>query len=602
MADSEPFRWLPRISQLSRRLPLPIGTNPPAQPQEPPDKAPLSSFRSSSVPPTAHPYLRDEKPISVHHGLAGPSLTLPAFRTSVAVESGSSSSDASSSNSYESSSSISGSHLHIGIPSPVTAPPKCDARARFSLEGFHLSAFDIRSSDPLEVIWKKLEAKSDEVREIRAEILRLRRKAQRRRLRRDAADNIFMSFLRPLLLCSSGTNLLATSQARLRELFDHMQKARDKCQDVETTLESMEEKLGYAEDQLKSAEKSLINEVRPGAAAQNNGTPPEPMSRRAPSPIPPLLLGIGAERPEDFHPLYKKFMSAVGYLQLAEEHHQDLFFRKQSIEREQGHLSLAQDYRPNDYNAINKQLETQDLKFLRDFDIHMRENLLEMERLCEEVERLRQMCQDRGVFPKHASLHEAYRFERDLGDDLVLNFGPSEANGAGPLFTSRFAVLLYSPNHLIEDTPITAKTALKRAVSLKDGDPLYPSKAELFASAAKEYLIEHLIQDANETDKTDFINRWLLHRLRTSAVEVELLYSLFMSSSSLTILNLEQWQQDVLFYWTRDEQARLPPERYVGPVTSEYTQGQHLVSGSSVKSSLQSDPPEEPRTAAHSTS
>lgn len=542
----------------------------------------------------AYPNLREGKPTSVHHGLAGPSPTHPAFQTSVAAESGSSLSDDSSSTSYESSTSFSGSHLHIGIPSPVTISPRFDTRTHYPPEAEDNLSFDKRRYDPLEVKWKNLEAKRDEVRGIRAEILRLRRKAQRRRVRKDTADNIFMSFLRPLLVCGAGTNSLATSHARLRELFDRMQKERDKCQDVETTLESLEEKLGHAEDQLDSAEESLINELRPGAA--KNVKHPEPLKRRPPSPLPPLLLGIGPERPEDFHPLYKKFMSAVGYLQLAEEHHQDLLFRKQSIDRAQDHLRLAQDYRPTENNAINSQLEHQDLTFLRDFDLHMRENLLETGRLREEVERLRQMCQTRGVFPKHAPLHEAYRFERDLGDDLLLDFGPAEGNEAGPLFTSRFAVLLYSPNHLIEDPPITAKAALKRAVSLKDGDPLFPFKAEIFASAAKEFLIEHLVQDANESDKTDFINRWLLHRLRTSAVEVELLYSLFISSSSLTILNLEQWQQDVLFYWTRDEQARLPPEQYRGPVTSEYTQGQTVSTGSSLKSNLQSNPREKPST------
>lgn len=553
------------------------------------------------MPPTARPYLPEGKPTSIHHGLAGPSLSHPAFRTSVAAESGSSSSDASSSISYESSSSMSGSQLHIGIPSPVTILPRFDTRARYPVEHRDDFSFDTQRCDPFEVRWRNLEAKRDEVRGIRADVLRLRRKAQRRRVRKDAADNIFMSFLRPLLVYSSSTNLLAASHARLRELFDRMQKARDKCQHVETTLESLEEKLGHTEDQLDSAEDSLIHDLRPGADTTDNGKPPEPLSRRPPSSLPPLLLGIGPERPEDFHPLYKKFMSAVGYLELAEEHHQDLFFRKQSIEREQGHLRLAQDYRPTENNAINRQLENQDLKFLRDFDLHIRDNLLEMEKLCEEVERLRRVCRDRGVFPKHAPLHEAYRFERDFGDDLLLNLGSSEGKEAGPLFTSRFAVLLYSPNHLIEDPPITAKAALKRAVSVKDGDALYPFRAEMFASAAKEFLIEHLIQDANESDKTDFINRWLLHRLRTSAVEVELLYSLFISSSSLTILNMEQWQQDVLFYWTRDEQARLPPERYIGPVTSEYTQGQSVFTESSIKSSLQSDPPEEPSTAAPST-
>lgn len=552
--------------------------------------------------PTAQPDLWQGKPTSVHHGLAGPGLTHPAFQTSVAVDSGSSSSDASSSTSYGSSTSVSGSRLHIGIPSAVACPPKFGTRAHCSLEDEGSLSFDTPSYDPLEIRWRNLEAKSSEVRELRASILRLRRKAQRRRLRKDAADNIFMSFLRPLIVRGAPTNALTTSHARLRELFDRMQSARDKCQDVETTLESLEEELGHAEGQLDSAEQSLINELRPGAETTNGRKPPQPLSRSSPSTLPPLLLGIGAEQPKDFHPLYKKFMSAVGYLQLAEEHHQDSLFRKQSIEREQDHLRLAQDYRPIDDNSINRQLETQDLKFLRDFDLHMRENLQETDRLREEVEQLRQMCRNRGVFPKHAPLREAYRFERDLDDDLPLNPGPSEDKEGGPLFTSRFAVLLYSPNHLIEDPPITAKAALKRAVSLKDGDPLYPSKTQVFASAAKEFLIEHLVQDSNESDKTDFINRWLLHRLRTSTVEIELLYSLFVSASSLHILNLEQWQQDVLFYWTRDEQARLPPERYMGPVTSEYTQGQSVFTESTIKSSLQSDPSEDPSTAAPSTS
>lgn len=600
MADREPFRWPFRIPQLSRQVLLPVGTVTPSQSQDPSEKVPLSSRRSSSVPPTAHPCLREGKPTPVHHGLAGPSVTHPAFQTSEEVESGSSSSDTCSSTSYDSSTSTSGSHLHIGIPSIPTIPPKLDGRAQHPLETEHNFTFDERRCDNLEARWRKLEAKRDEIRGMRADILRLRRKTQRKRLRKDTADNTFMSFLRPLLVNSTGTNLLATSHTRLRELFDCMQKARDKCQVVENGLQSMEEKLGQAEDQLSSAEKSLIDELHPGANITNNGKPTEPTGRCLPSP-PTLLLGIGAEGPEDFHPLYKKFISEVGYLQLAEEHHQDLVFRKESIEREQDRLRLAQDYRPTDNNAINRRLEVQDLKFLRDFDLHLRENLLEMERLREEVERLRQICQDRGVFPKHAPLHEAYRFEPDLGADLLLNPAPFEGQETGPMFTSRFAVLLYSPKHLIEDPPITAKAALKRAVSLKDGDLLYPFKEEMFASAAKEFLIEHLIQDAKESDKTDFINRWLLHRLRTSAVEVELLYSLFISSSSLTILDFEQWQQDVLFYWTRDQQARLPPERYMGPVTSEYTKGQSVSTESSVKSSLQSDPPEKVHTASPST-
>lgn len=551
------------------------------------------------MPPTILPRLRDGKPTSVHHGLAGPSQSQPAY---VAAEIESCTSDASSSASYESSTSLDGAHLHIGIPPTVTNSPKFDPRPRNLIsEVDTILSFDTTSFDPLEIRWKKLEAKRDEVLDIRADILRSRRKAQRSRVRKDTADNVFMSFLRPLLLYNTGANLVATSHARLSELFDRMQEARDRCQDVEAALESLEEKLVHAEEQLDSAERQLINELRPGTTVTDNGSLPESMGRRAPSPLPPSLLGIGAERAEDFHPLYKKFISTVGYLQLAEEHHQDLLFRKQSIEREQGHLRLAQDYLPTDDSAFNRPLQAQDLEFLHDFDLQMMESLVNMGRLDEEVERLRKICQERGLFPKHASLHEAYTFERDLGDDIFLNSDPSDGQDAGPLFTSRFAALLYSPNHLIEEPPITAKAALKRAASIKDDDPLYPHKAEIFASAAKEFLIEHLVPDANESDKTDFINRWLLHRLRTSAVEVELLYSVFFSSSSLAILDLDRWQQDVLFYWTRDEQARLPPERYIGPITSQYTQSQSVFTESSCKSSLQSDPPEEPYMAARLT-
>lgn len=598
MEDNEPSRWLPGLSQLPRRVTLSVGTVTPSQTQDLSENAPLSSCRSSSLPSTVNPYLQEGRPTAVHPGLAGAGASHPAFQKKVEFESGSSSSDACSSTSYESSTSTTGSHLHIGVPSIPTAPPKLVRRPEYPSEDEKKDLFDKRRFDTLEARWRKLETKRDEVRGMREDILRLRRKTQRRRLRKDSADNVFMTFLRPLLVSSKATNLLATSHTRLREMFECMQKERDKCQDVETTLESMEEELGYAEDELHHQEKSLVDELRPDAKIATKGKTPEPTSRRSSSPLPTLLLGIGAEGPEDFHPLYQKFISEVGYLQLAKEHHQDLLFRKESIEREQDHLKLAQDYRPTN----SKRLETQDLKFLRDFDLHMRETVLEVERLQVKVERLRQMCRNRGVFPKHAPLHEAYRFERDLGDDVFLNPDPVEDKDADSLFTSRFGVLLYNPKHLIEDPPVTAKAALRRAVSLKDGDSLYPFKQEMFATTAKEYLIEHLIQDAKESDKTDFINRWLLHRLRTSAVEVELLYSLFMSSSSLTILDFEQWQQDVLFYWTRDDQARLPPERFMGTVTSEYTEGPSASVGSSFKSGLQSDQPEKTYTASSSTS
>ena len=66
----------------------------------------------------------------------------------------------------------------------------------------------------------------------------------------------------------------------------------------------------------------------------------------------------------------------------------------------------------------------------------------------------------------------------------------------------------------------------------------------------------------NENDKSDRIRRWMLYKLRTSALEVDLLVRVFLQVKR--ILDIHQWQTDmsewefrVLFYWERDEANKL---------------------------------------------
>lgn len=500
--------------------------------------------------------------------------------------------------------------------------------------------------DPLEVIWRKLMDKKDEVHNRRAEIRRARGKLNRARVDKDDADNAFMACIRPLLVNAPVHQSTMTGEP-LDQRFLRMQQTRDQCQTYEAVLEPLEEKLDQAEHQLDTLERQLIHELRkaPAHLLESIGTgelPPLPdmvgtIDRTTFPPLglvktvhgfdtttlPEVLLGIAPEVDESYHPLYNQLLSAVGFLQLAQEHHNELLMRRRFIEEEQERLRLAEDQERgqrilneeqkklrlaqkheqarmrlaekqereqrmlgqeqemensklaeellrNSSPLRARQLCDEDLEFLRDFEVDERDAWEEVQRLRHKVEQFKQLCREQGAIPRNAPLHEVYSYEREYEDDISIDLDPQAESGAAEyLASARFPLLLSNPSHLMGDAPMTAKTALKQATAISDSDPRKP---QVFGAAAKEFFIENLIRDSRENDKPDFINRWLLHKLRISPLEVELLYSCFFMESHLRILDLDRWQQDVLYYWPRDDAAKIRPEDFLGPVTPEDTQ------------------------------
>ena len=90
--------------------------------------------------------------------------------------------------------------------------------------------------------------------------------------------------------------------------------------------------------------------------------------------------------------------------------------------------------------------------------------------------------------------------------------------------------------------------------------PSFPARQKFIDDAARETTIHSLIQDADPQNKSDYINRWLLHKLRLSALEAIILYSTF--RMRLKIRDLDRWQQDVLEVWTLDQAANLPMQQF----------------------------------------
>jgi hypothetical protein len=67
----------------------------------------------------------------------------------------------------------------------------------------------------------------------------------------------------------------------------------------------------------------------------------------------------------------------------------------------------------------------------------------------------------------------------------------------------------------------------------------------------KELGISTLMAKAAST--ADYINQWLIHRLRTSPLEAELM--LAVCETEVRVVNLRRWQEEVLYYWRLDEAA-----------------------------------------------
>ena len=168
------------------------------------------------------------------------------------------------------------------------------------------------------------------------------------------------------------------------------------------------------------------------------------------------------------------------------------------------------------------------------------------------MQRLKKVCEDKGVMRKHLSVRMQYALNPLMEyEDLELDDKEVILEERKTMAHDRFPELLTRPDHVLaEPLPLTASDSLKAAMQLTDDDP---NKRELARLANKEDSIDHLMQEADDSmGKADFVNRWLLQELRLSPLNVLLLHSTFVTSQSLKIRDPWRWQLDVLHYWWRD--------------------------------------------------
>ena len=280
------------------------------------------------------------------------------------------------------------------------------------------------------------------------------------------------------------------------------------------------------------------------------------------------LRGIQSDRPEDIHPLFAELLETFKDLQLAKEFCEDLKLKRRALE-----IKLASDNSFDPYNTLGslqstrtllaqhyKLMSDEEVEFLEEYDDLVEQSVSDIDSLSKKAESLHIDCLDQDVIPKNSPYREkAFGFDPFFYDDIRLEDPPPSHNSKRPrtLVHSVFHVILSNPIHLLETFPQTPQQSLRMATSLP---PSFPARQKFIDDAARETTIHSLIQDADPQNKSDYINRWLLHKLRLSALEAIILYSTF--RMRLKIRDLDRWQQDVLEFWTLDQAANLPMQQF----------------------------------------
>lgn len=459
-----------------------------------------------------------------------------------------------------------------------------------------------RNQDPkrdlTRTLWVRLQDQRAMSRDLRARLLAKRARLRELRNQNSDRDNGFMRLVRPYFL--EGGPL--PSSRGLRSRFKQMQSIRSKYHVVEAEVEELEAQLDKEESAREILESQFYSHLNVEYDSENGGhqgpLPPEPDTKEDVPRSRASLRGITAERPTDVHPLYTLLLHAVGDRELAREHiteltiHRDSTLRKLdlSVKRERVRATegtpglpaaisdeeelgpwqalIKEPHRLDDINRQYKSnIDDEDFNFLKSFPEERRIAEQQLEEAETKVAQLKQRCFQKGVMRKNAPYHEEYTIFSEPGAppppgpiSIGQEQSPSREDG---LANPHFPVLLSDPSHVLEPEPLTAKGALRKATRMANSEP---SKAQLVAAAMKEYGISTLLAESEAENKSDFINRWLLQRLRNSPIEVLILYNCF--SAVLKVRNVRRWQEDVLYFWSRDE-ANRPSWELHGPITAQ---------------------------------
>jgi hypothetical protein len=346
------------------------------------------------------------------------------------------------------------------------------------------------------------------IRALRTEVWGLRSNiAEKRNVLRDKqqekaiADDAFVKYIRAAGLRKLSRKDKIAEQDTIRNLFGKCEELRnnygpleDDCNLLENTLNNRE----YEMQRLEATLEETWNEVEPPSQqeAVYSFVRSPPGSERSESVI-----------SQNFHPLVSEYLSKVGDVEIFRERLDWHVDEKLTLEEEKERLG-----------RVGKSLAEADQHWLDSYaeaEASLKQQLQEAE---EEAEKLRMQCYSRGLVDEDG---EPLSFEEQERKTFIAD----EVDPGSEISDFvKFPRLLNNPGSkedLLPDPPIPQDDTRAEELFEKTQDP------------------------------SDRINSWLLQTLRSSPLDVNLLFRTFQDTVDF-VLEGEKWQFKVLMFWYHD--------------------------------------------------
>lgn len=389
----------------------------------------------------------------------------------------------------------------------------------------------------------------------RAAVAEKRRELRAARLAMEQVDEGLMKLIR-----EKRTQQCNSTYENFLELESHyrrLQDARDKYGSLEESYDTMEERLD--EDEYKITK--LAEELQ-GDDDESTTHPEQDESEILSRASDDERSGDSRAVEEQEHPLYNEYLSMLGDADLVREDIAELRFEFRKLQeaqllRHKVHSSLSKNGQAIKDNFFTKEAAL--LEKLNDIELN--------------VERLENDCKQAGLLNKEneeteTSAGKEYNNKntnKSVWADLNGLTDPKGGDGQFNVVSDQSGEGEVDEKiNILEE--LTTTTADRERYSLLLGQP---------AEEKIERDIKSLISDFNPQDPGDRIARWILHRLRSSYSEVELLERISVQHGLDPPANMGKWQEDVLEFWFLDS-TFMPPSAY---------QVQHTPTGLDIPSS-----------------
>ncbi|TPX16997.1 uncharacterized protein E0L32_012343 [Thyridium curvatum] len=487
------------------------------------------------------------------------------------------------------------------IESPVPLQQRAEGPGNDDTDAVTTSESD--PEDTRTILWKRLSEQRRKARRVRESMRQKHNELQTLQRDKSKADNALIGLLRSLIVLDDASALSELRSPNTLELFHEVQWHMAAYLDAEDQYGKLRKELDASETALENAERLFFSSwfdtrlLKPEAAAL---PPSSPRPDEQKQPVPYHLMGISGDRPIDLHPKYQELLDAVAERTLANEHHTELLGRwsviidnlergvkidllnseqqLQKLKLERNGFHRGEQYHSTELDKIQAKIESlrervdhfqktgdawknlrpesvaeEDYEFLCEFEDNEQRARDKVDQAEHKVVRLAQDCKAKGVMPQSAYYNEDYSIVYDiaqlpLSEAHTLDIQDeevSEDEEEEPA-TTRFTGLLSTSRHLLfQDQPLTIEQAWAKAQELPREEP---ETARIIEDLRKEHGISRVLSQFE--NRFDYVNRWLLHRLRITPLEIRLLYSIF--STLLRVIDVRRWQNDVLYWWPRD--------------------------------------------------